>query len=310
VTRNALSALQHGFRFIPQALEQPDFFASIIEKLEQEANIQPGTIAVLYDDHAMLFELFEFAKQLRKKGRSVIVSHLNRCEYRNHQLILEGQDISTVVNNFFLRGKNLQLDQTGPWETYTPDNPTHPYWALCQAVKDRSIVLTHGFGACLLIEDKRFFAIFGSPTFSYLFSAEDQRIIEQWIPYTLSNDMLLQDAQLQEEVLLHQDQYIYKAALSGAGLGVIFGDSISSEEWRTLLQHSPVPYAIQKKVIPHPFTILSPSPMVLHHNLSYYVVWGELAGCHSRVSNHPIVTAQAKNRTAFCQPVLVEAPYV
>ena len=136
--RKSILKLDGQLHFKRQPIEEPSYFASIIERLERNAGIRPSTIAVLYDDHYMLFELFEFAKQLKNLGRNVVISHVNQCEYKNKRLILNGETISTVVNNFFLRGKNLQLDQIGYWQTLTENNNTHPYWPFYQAVRDHS----------------------------------------------------------------------------------------------------------------------------------------------------------------------------
>ena len=59
VTRKSLLATMDGLQFAPQSIEASDCFASIIERIEQDAGIDPATIAVLYDDHYMLFELVE-----------------------------------------------------------------------------------------------------------------------------------------------------------------------------------------------------------------------------------------------------------
>ena len=60
--------------------------------------------------------------------------------------------------------------------------------------------------------------------------------------------MLAHDQKIHAEIISQKNRYVFKSALSGAGLGVVFGESVNQHDWEALLKNTEVHYAIQEKI--------------------------------------------------------------
>ncbi|CAN5463537.1 hypothetical protein BH10PSE19_BH10PSE19_00960 [soil metagenome] len=309
LARQWINTNYHNEKPHAQTMESKFSCLNIVETIEKQANVIPKTIAILYDDHYLFFELYELKKRFNDAGRAAIVAHIKECQYRNGKLYINNEEISTVFNNFFLQGEKLNLNVIGNWQIFPFDSKAHPYYNFCRAILNNAVVLVHGFGPLSVLENKSLFAVLSSQLFSYLFTSQEQKFLKTYIPHTTTKNLIQGGSIVEKEFFIqNKDKFVFKTTFSGAGLGVQLGKETTIDKWKILIENCQSDYIVQECITPMSIPLAIPSSKGMFETarfnncMVFFNVQGNLYGVISRLSNSSRVNAMSG---AYMQPVVV-----
>ncbi len=295
--------------FSLQEYSKRNFFENHILHLIKFYKAEKDSIAILYDSHKLNLDLYEMKRRLDNAKINACVGSVEDLNYINNEVFLNGNRASLIYNNFFIHGKNKDLNQDSPWFSHKKNLfDKNPYNALFKGLNNNSCTLIIGFPSLTICEDKSIFSLLRDKKFSYLFSDEEINFIEKYIPETISLADNFSGVNEESNIVKNKNKLVIKKRKSGMGLGVYIGKEHSNTDWITIIKDNLNNAIVQEyiKSYLYPALIVSKNKKIITDDMNgiigMYSYDGKYRGCMSRISSHSI----ANLIRGFLQPVLEE----
>jgi hypothetical protein len=235
-------------------------------------------------------EFMLFQDYFASQGFECVIADPRQLEYRNGQLLVDG------INPVQLVYKRVLLS-----ELVTREGTDHP---VIRAVREHAVCMVNPF-ACKLLHKKSSFAVLSDEANQDLFSPEECRAIENFIPWTRNVTERYTSYKGQEIDLLpylshNKDEFVLKPNDEYGGKGIVLGWETEQSQWEAALRTALVePYIVQQRItVPsEPYPSLVEGRVQVYDRLidtNPYIWYGDyVSGCLTRLS-----TAELLNVTA------------
>jgi glutathionylspermidine synthase len=234
-------------------------------------------------------EFVLFKEYFESQGYETVICDPREVEYRNGKL-MSGDFHITLV---YKRVLATELVERGGM-----DNP------VVRAVRDGAVCMVNPF-RCKILHRKTSLAVLSDDMNAHLFSADDLRAIEMYIPWTrlLSERYTTYEGQridLVPFLSAHKDDFVLKPSDEYGGKGIVLGWDVSQSEWDSALKaYLADPTIAQKRI-----TIPSePYPSLVNGQLQTYarmldtdpyIFYGNyMSSCLTRISTAALLNVTA-----------------
>lgn len=235
-------------------------------------------------------EFVLFREYFEAQGYECIIADPREFEYRNGQLLADG---ILPVNLIYKRVLISELVERCGFDH-----------AVVRAVRDRAACMVNPF-RCKLLHKKASLAVLSDEANAHLFSAEEKRAIDAYVPWTR---LLTQRHTLYESRRIdllpfladHKDDFVLKPNDEYGGKGIVLGWEVDRAEWEAALQarlHDPA--IVQRRVTlpsePYP-SLVEGGVQILDRMLDTnpYIWYGQhVSGCLTRLSTVALLNVTA-----------------
>lgn len=237
---------------------------------------------------------------LEKIGKKMGINckHINIQELRstNNRICFDDHPIDVAYQKFdaFIDEDN----QAKPCIFEHSPNEVEAYW---KAINEEKMLVFNSFPSALVAENKRTLAYLQQPEIMKYFTAEENEVINNFIPKTYSFYKKTDKGQLADIEMFIKDKnsYVIKRAIDTRGRGVFIGSECDISLWKTLVQKTlKEPYIIQEYIHNNSSEIYSATDMPIrtnmYSNLAMFIIAGSPCGLISRASTE-IVTNVGKS---------------
>ncbi|UCH58846.1 MAG: hypothetical protein JSV61_11585 [Anaerolineales bacterium] len=235
-------------------------------------------------------EFMLFQEYFISQGYECVIADPRQLEYRHGQLLVDG------ITPVHLIYKRVLLS-----ELVVREGLDHP---VIRAVSEHAVCMVNPF-RCKLLHKKSSFAVLSDEANADLFSAEERRAIDQYIPWTRNvtdrrTTLNGQQIELLPYLSNHKDDFVLKPNDEYGGTGIVLGWETEQSQWDEALEMArQKSYIVQQRIaIPR-----EAYPSLVEGNLQIfdrlidtnpYIWYGEyVSGCLTRLS-----TAELLNVTA------------
>jgi hypothetical protein len=247
-------------------------------------------IAILdWNDVPTRSEFILFQEYFRSQGLQCEIVDPRELEYRNGRL-LAGQLHLTLVYK-----RVLLSELVGREGLDTP---------VVQAVRERAVCMVNPF-QCKLLHKKTSLAVLSDERNAALFTPEEQRAIEAYIPWTRRveerrSEFRGRTIELVPFILQQRETLVLKPSDDYGGAGIVLGWEVDSAAWEQAVTKALAqPYVVQERVtLPfEPFpTVLNGAVDIRDRMLDTapFIAYGEYAdGCLTRLSSAALLNVTA-----------------
>jgi hypothetical protein len=234
-------------------------------------------------------EFVQFDQYFKEQGYDSIIADPRECEYRDGRLFARGYAVNIIYKRVLI---------TELIERMGTDSP------VVRAVNDHAVCMVNPFH-CKVLHRKTSFSVVSDEANSELFTADEQRAIDRFIPWTrlLSQRFTVLGGQridLLPYLAEHKDNFVLKPADEYGGKGIVLGWTVPSDEWQKALKDAlTTPTIVQQRVTvpsePYPSYIdgrIQVFDRMLDTNP--YVWYGEyMSSCLTRLSTAALLNVTA-----------------
>jgi hypothetical protein len=238
----------------------------------------------------MLFQDY-FASQ----GFECVIADPRQLEYRNGQLLVDR------INPVQLVYKRVLLS-----ELVTREGTDHP---VIRAVREHAVCMVNPF-PCKLLHKKSSLAVLSDEANAGLFSPEERRAIEDYIPWT-RNVVERQTFYRGQKIDLlpylsrNKDEFVLKPNDEYGGKGIVLGWETGQSQWEAALQTAlSEPYIVQQRVhVPsEPYPSLVEGQVQIYNrwiDTNPYIWYGDyVSSCLTRLSTVELLNVTAGGGSA------------
>jgi hypothetical protein len=183
------------------------------------------------------FELYQ--RHFESLGISCVIDDPRRCEYRDGTLYAGGHAVDFIY-------KRVLISELV--ETCGLDSP------VVRAVRDGAVCMVDGF-RCKVLHKKASLAVLSDEANADLFDADEQRGIDDCIPWTRvvterKTTHAGKAVDLIPYILAHRDRFVVKPNDEYGGKGIVLGWTVDATEWEAAVRVATrTPHIVQDKVV-------------------------------------------------------------
>ncbi|MCS7087364.1 MAG: circularly permuted type 2 ATP-grasp protein [Thermoflexales bacterium] len=196
-------------------------------------------IAILdWEDVPTRAEFVEFQRYAQALGFECVIADPRACDYHNGRLFVAGAPVNLVYKRVLIS------------ELITREGMNSP---LVRAVRERAVCMVNSFH-CKILHRKTSLAVLSDETNADMFTPEEQRAIQRYIPWTRvvterRTHYEGQSVDLLPFIAQHKDAFVLKPADEYGGKGVVLGWTVSQAEWEQALREALAqPTVVQARV--------------------------------------------------------------
>lgn len=240
-------------------------------------------------------EFMLFQDYFTSQGFECVIADPRQLEYRNGQLLVDG------ITPVHLIYKRVLLS-----ELVTREGLGHP---VIRAVREHAVCMVNPF-CCKLLHKKSSFSVLSDEANANLFSPEERRAIQRFIPWTRSVAERTTHYQGREIDLLpflsrNKDEFVLKPNDEYGGKGIVLGWETDQSQWEAALQAALVePYIVQQRIyLPgEPYPSLVEGRVQIYNRLTDtnpFIWYGDyVSGCLTRLSTVELLNVTAGGGSA------------
>jgi hypothetical protein len=235
-------------------------------------------------------EFMLFQDYFASQDFECVIADPRQLEYRSGQLLVDG------ITPVHLIYKRVLLS-----ELVTREGIEHP---VIRAVREHAVCMVNPF-ACKLLHKKASLAVLSDEANQDLFSPEECRAIENYIPWTRNvteryTSFKGQEIDLLPHLSRNKDEFVLKPNDEYGGKGIVLGWETGQSQWESALRTALAePYIVQHRITmpSEPYPSLVEGRVQIYDrwiDTNPYIWYGDyVSGCLTRLS-----TAELLNVTA------------
>lgn len=283
---------------------RPGALIELLLAAERRSGMEPGLIAILYDENELRLELDLIEAELKARGRTARIIDARTLEWDGAHLSHRGDRISLTFNK-------LRVSTAGSPNHCWKEGFATRYAAMLAAFDKGAVVAVNGLCALTLAEDKGLFSLLHEPEVRAILSAGERSFIDETVPWTArvrDGEAYRHGDRVDLGKLLRDrpEEFVLKPANEGRGFNVLIGGTASHEEWNAAIKPDPhLPRVAQEFVEPASFDVacLREGKIHLarmHLTIALAVLDGRYEGILSRISPNLVTNV---GRQGFVQAV-------
>jgi len=183
-------------------------------------------------------EFVQFDQYFKEQGYDCIIADPRECDYRDGKLYARGYSVNIIYKRVLI----TELIERGGLD--------HP---VVRAVNEHAVCMVNPFH-CKILHRKTSFAVVSDETSAKLFTADELRAIEQFIPWT---------RRVAERFTVHagkrvdmlpfitqtKDNFVLKPSDEYGGKGIVLGWTVDQSTWETAIKDAlKTPTIVQERV--------------------------------------------------------------
>jgi hypothetical protein len=234
-------------------------------------------------------EFVQFDQYFKEQGYDCIIADPRDCVYKDGRLYARG----SLINIIYKRVLITELIERGGMD--------HP---VVRAVNDHAVCMVNPFH-CKVLHRKTSFAVISDEANGELFTEDELKAIEQFIPWTrrVAERFTMHQGQrvdMMPFVAQNKDNFVLKPADEYGGKGIVLGWTVTDDEWQRALKDAlNNPTIVQQRVTvpsePYP-SYADGRVQVIDRMLDTnpYVWYGEyMSSCLTRLSTAALLNVTA-----------------
>jgi hypothetical protein len=234
-------------------------------------------------------EFLLFREYFRSQGLECEIADPREVEYRGGKLWAGDLHVTLVYKRVLLS------------ELVGREGMDHP---VLRAVRDRAVCMVNPF-QCKVLHKKTSLAVLSDERNTALFTAEEQRAIDAYVPWTRRVEERQsmfgrRVVDLIPFILEHRENLVLKPSDDYGGAGIVLGWEVDTAAWEQALRKALAePYVVQERItVPwEPFPSLFDGSVQLQNRMldtAPFIAYGEYAdGCLTRLSSAALLNVTA-----------------
>ncbi len=265
--------------------------AGLLRAYEQWGGREKPHIAILdWREVPTYSEFVLFQEYFRSQGFECLIADPRQFEYRNGVLLADGITPIQLIYKRVLIGELVEREGLD-----------HP---VIRAVRDGAACMVNPF-RCKILHKKASLAILSDEVYRALFSADEARAIDQFIPWTrivTERHTIFQGQPIDLLPFLaqHREHFVLKPNDEYGGKGIVLGWDVSAEQWAAGLQTALAePHIVQRRVPvpaePYPSLVEGRVEILDRMQDTNPFVWQDqyASGCLTRLSTAALLNVTA-----------------
>jgi len=234
-------------------------------------------------------EFVQFDQYFKEQGYDCIIADPRECDYRDGKLYARGYQINIIYKRVLI----TELIERGGFD--------HP---VVRAVNDHAVCMVNPF-QCKILHRKTSYAVISDEANAELFSEDELKAIEKFIPWTRRVSERFTVFQGKRVDMLpfiasDKDQFVLKPSDEYGGKGIVLGWTVAQDEWEQAIRHSLTESTIVQRRVTVPseaFPSVTDGRVEIFDRMldtNPYVWYGEyMSSCLTRLSTAALLNVTA-----------------